>query len=48
MGNSAIDVDILDADQLEKEYAYQQGNTLMQRYFKSYQVSTDGHKGYSL
>jgi hypothetical protein len=48
MGSRTIDADILDADQLEKEYAYQQGNTLMQRYFKSYQICTQEPKGYSL
>ena len=48
MGSRALDTDILDIDQLKKEYEYQLEDTLMQRYFKSYQVSTDGHKGYSL
>jgi predicted transcriptional regulator YheO len=48
IGSREIDADIVDIDQLKKEYEYQQEDTLMQRYFKSYQVSTDGHKGYSL
>jgi hypothetical protein len=48
MGSRALDADILDIDQLKKEYEYQLEGTLMQRYFKSYQVSIEGHKGYSL
>jgi hypothetical protein len=48
MGSRALDADILDIDQLKKEYEYQLKGTLMQRYFKSYLVSIDGHKGYSL
>jgi hypothetical protein len=48
MGSRAIDADILDIDQLKKEYEYQLEVTLIQRYFKSYLMSTDGHKGYSL
>ena len=48
IGSRALDADILDIDQLKKEYEYQLEGTLMQRYFKSYLMSTDGHKGYSL
>ena len=48
MGCRDIDADILDIDHLEKEYAYQQEDTLMQRYFKSYQICTQEPKGDSL
>jgi hypothetical protein len=48
IGSREIDADILDTDQLKKEYEYQLEDTLMQRYFKSYLVSIDDHKGYSL